>query len=206
MAKKNLIDLFLEAFSYEKGLKVTQDFAKSADLWQESVDRGSDYATQRLSRLFEDGLVSESDFVESSDGHGRSEEHNGEATEKKILIIDDGEDTLQILEYILSKSGFTPVKANDGVDGLEKTLLHPDICAMLIDLQMPNMNGFEFISTLRTQKAFVDIPIIIVTAFTNKKLLEKGRALGIQGWIAKPINKDLLLSNLHKALSHKEAV
>ena len=197
--KHNLIDTFIEAYAYETGIHREKDFTKAAKIWQNCADAGSQYALDRLSRLFQKGVVSEEDLTGKKGKKEGSQKNQG-----KVLIIEDGEDTLKILEYIVKKAGFTPVLATDGLDGLEKTLFHQDLVAMLIDLQMPNMNGFEFIATLRKEEAFPDVPIVIVTAFTDKKLILKGQKFKIQGWITKPINKDLVISTLEKVTRRKE--
>lgn len=192
---KNLIDLFTSAYACEKGFGTKLDFTQAAKLWQQAADSGSEYAVGRLSRLFEEGLVSEQDFAKEKEHRPTQSANRG-----KILIIDDSPDTVMIVSSILKSEGFEPISAKDGIDGLEQTLFHHDLLAMLIDLQMPNMNGFEFISTLRDQKAFSNIPIIVITSFTNKKLITKGQSLNVSGWITKPVNKALLISTLEKLM------
>lgn len=192
-----MIELFVKAYIEESEHLAEPDYLKAAQIWDQCAKKGSEYAKSRLLNLFESGLVEEQDFKE---GKLPANDLGKKGPSPKILIIDDGEDTLKILSYILKKSGYIPITATDGVDGLEQTLHHPDMSAMLIDLQMPKMNGFEFISTLRKEKAFQEIPIIVITAHTSKELVDRGRKLGIKGWLSKPLKKEVLLATLEKSI------
>lgn len=201
--KKQIFDHILAAVAYERGLGQPLDFLMAAAHFHAASELGSDFARERLEHLKGKGAFGDIDLKRAirclSEGAEESfAEHDGAA--RKILVVDDGEETLTLITYMLAKSGYEPIAATDGVDALEKTLLHPDLDCMLIDLQMPNMNGFEFISALRAQKAFDETPIIIVTAYSNPQLMEQGRKLGVSGWLHKPVRKDLLVGTVQKAL------
>lgn len=202
-SQAEMMDLLLKAYALEQGIGVTSDPAQALMLWEKAAAAGSTYAKGRGSRLQMQEKEKEKEKEKADKTATVQPENIGQG--RKALIMDDAEDSTVILKAFLQKWGFVPVVATDGVDGLERTLAHPDIQLMLIDLQMPNMNGFEFISTLRQQKAFGDIPIIIVTAFTNKKLIDKGRSLKVQGWISKPINQDLLAKTIQRLFQEKGA-
>lgn len=183
---QDLFKQICEAISGELGYP-EQNYISVGKAWKKAAEH-SPYSEERLAKLFEANYVNEHslDATKSNDKKG------------KALIIDDGVDTLKVVSLMLKKEGFETITAEDGIDALEKTLTHQDLSLMLIDLQMPNMNGFEFIETLQSQQAFLDVPIIIITAFTNPKLLKKGQSLGISGWLTKPIQYRSLQETLQK--------
>ena len=186
---QGLFKQMCEAISGELGYP-EQDYIKAGRAWKKAAEH-SPYSEERLAKLFEANYVDEHSLDATKPNDKKDKKG-------KALIIDDGVDTLKIASLMLKKEGFEPITAEDGIDALEKTLSHQDLSLMLIDLQMPNMNGFEFIETLKSQKAFLDVPIIIITAFTNPQLLKKGQSLGISGWLTKPLQYKSLQETLQK--------
>ena len=82
---------------------------------------------------------------------------------KKILIVDDEKDILELLDYHLLKEGYKTMKASNGKEAIliAKDFL-PDL--VLLDLMMPEMDGFEFAEKLRENKDWLDIPVVVITA------------------------------------------
>lgn len=120
--------------------------------------------------------------------------------ESNILIVDDSETNLVLLEAILEDDGFDVQKAYSAREAEE--LLHeniPDI--MLLDLLMPNENGFDLLKRLKANNEFKNIPIIIVTAFANDENRIIAKDLGAVDLIEKPINIPDFLLKVNKALS-----
>lgn len=95
-----------------------------------------------------------------------------------ILLVDDHPKNLLALEAILANLGENLVKAHSGEEALRR-LLHEDFAVILLDVQMPGMNGFETASLIRQRERSKQTPIIFLTAFsTNDELVFKGYALG----------------------------
>jgi DNA-binding response OmpR family regulator len=116
-----------------------------------------------------------------------------------ILIVDDSETNLVLLEAILEDDGFEVQKAYSAREAQE--LLHksiPDI--ILLDLLMPNENGFDLLKKLKNNKEFMEIPVIIVTAFANEENRVIAKELGAVDVIEKPINISEFLLKVNNAL------
>lgn len=117
----------------------------------------------------------------------------------KILIVDDSETNLVLLEAILEDVGFNVIKAFNTVeadDYLTKDI--PDI--ILLDLLMPNENGFDLLKRLKSDKKYDSIPIIIVTAFANDENRIVAKDLGAEDIIEKPIDIPSFLEKINNVL------
>jgi signal transduction histidine kinase len=113
--------------------------------------------------------------------------------EIKILVVDDREDNLFSIEAILEKDNYTIVKANSGRAALKILLKQHDFSLILMDVQMPDLNGFETANIIYERDKLKNIPIIFITAFNyDEELLFKGYRLGGVDYIYKPINPELL--------------
>jgi DNA-binding response OmpR family regulator len=120
-------------------------------------------------------------------------------TKKNILVVDDSETNLVLIEAILEDEGFLVKKAFSVKEATE--LLSdfiPDL--ILLDLLMPNENGFDLLKRLKTDKTYSKIPVIIVTAFANKENTAMSFDLGAIDLIEKPIDISLFLEKVNKAL------
>ncbi|HEX4375223.1 MAG TPA: response regulator [Puia sp.] len=111
----------------------------------------------------------------------------------KILLVDDRDDNLLSLESILEKDGYHFVKANSGKQVL-KILLHEfDFALILMDVQMPNINGFETARLIYEREKLRSIPIIFITANNyGEENVFKGYEAGAVDYIYKPVNADIL--------------
>ena len=111
----------------------------------------------------------------------------------KILLVDDREDNLLSIETILQPSGYTFVKANSGRQALKILLNEFDFAMILMDVKMPNLNGFETASLIYEREKLKHIPIIFITAnnFGDENMF-KGYQTGAVDYIYKPINADVL--------------
>jgi signal transduction histidine kinase len=119
--------------------------------------------------------------------------NTGFKKEIKILIVDDREDNLFSIQTILEKDGYTITKANSGRSALKVLLHHHDFTLILMDVQMPDMNGFETASLIYQRQKLSHIPIIFITANDyGEESIFKGYETGGVDYIYKPINPDLL--------------
>src|SRR5947209_2260555 len=116
-----------------------------------------------------------------------------ERSNVKILAIDDREDNLFSIETILEQENYTIVKANSGRAALKILLQQHDFTLILMDVQMPEMNGFETASLIYEREKLRHIPIIFITAHnhSDEKMYE-GYKMGGVDFIYKPVNPELL--------------
>src|SRR6187455_1740893 len=111
----------------------------------------------------------------------------------KILLVDDREDNLLSIETILQPNGYKFVKANSGRQALKVLLQEFDFALILMDVQMPNLNGFETAALIYEREKLKHIPIIFITAHNyGDDNIYKGYRAGAVDYIYKPINAELL--------------
>lgn len=111
----------------------------------------------------------------------------------KILVVDDREDNLLSIETILEKESYTIVKAISGRAALKILLTEQDFTLILMDVQMPDMNGFETASLIYEREKLKHIPIIFITAHDHgEEKMYEGYRMGGVDFIYKPINPELL--------------
>jgi twitching motility two-component system response regulator PilH len=121
--------------------------------------------------------------------------HNG-AT---VLVVDDSRTMVHAMASFLERYGYRTLSAFDGVQAVAAARAHaPDL--ILMDIVMPNMNGFEATRTLRKDPATRDIPVIIVSASEKPTDRVWGTRLGAKGYLAKPIHKTALLKTVESVL------
>ncbi len=123
--------------------------------------------------------------------------------ENKILIIDDSETNLVLLEAILEDEGFevqTAFSAREA-EGLLKDNI-PDV--ILLDLLMPNENGFDLLKKLKQNTVLNEIPVIIVTAFANDENRFIAKDLGAEDVIEKPIDIPVFVEKVQKVLHNSK--
>jgi two-component system, sensor histidine kinase and response regulator len=110
-----------------------------------------------------------------------------------ILVVDDTEDNLDLLEFALKRKPVQMLRANSGKECLQiAAQSHPDV--ILLDIQMPEMDGFETLKHLRASKKTADIPVIFLTAQRkDASSIEQGLSLGADEYLTKPIDIDELL-------------
>jgi two-component system chemotaxis response regulator CheY len=119
--------------------------------------------------------------------------------EKTIMTVDDSAIVRKMVSFTLENEGYQVVEAEDGVDALEK-LTGSRVNMILTDLNMPKMDGLEFIRRVRQGNGCKFVPIVMLTteSQTDKKSL--GKAAGATGWIVKPFKPQQLLAVVKKLL------
>jgi signal transduction histidine kinase len=117
----------------------------------------------------------------------------GSKDDIKILVVDDREDNLFSIETLLEKDNYTVVKANSGTAALKILLKEHDFSLILMDVQMPDLNGFETATIIYERDKLKEIPIIFITAHNQEEeYIFKGYRMGGVDYIYKPINSELL--------------
>jgi two-component system, cell cycle response regulator DivK len=116
---------------------------------------------------------------------------------KRILVIEDTEDNRQILRDLLTAAGFDLIEAVDGESGVAMAKAQkPDL--ILMDIQLPLMDGYEATRQIKADPALAHIPVIAVTSYALSGDEEKTRAAGCNGYIAKPFSPRQLLSKVRE--------
>lgn len=118
---------------------------------------------------------------------------------KKILIVDDSEFVRNYHSYILEQAQFQVMTAVDGSDGLEK-LFSSSCDLVLTDINMANMDGYEFIRRVRAGENCNSVPIVIVSTESESKNRMKGFEAGANLYIAKPCSPEMLVENVRMIL------
>lgn len=116
---------------------------------------------------------------------------------KTILTIDDSASIRQMVSMTLMTAGYDVVEAADGAEGYEKAIAQP-IDAVLTDLNMPVMNGIEFVRKFREHPSSKGVPIILLTTESDDELKRQAKEAGATGWIVKPFKQDQLLAVIKK--------
>jgi two-component system chemotaxis response regulator CheY len=112
---------------------------------------------------------------------------------KKILVIDDSAIIHQMYKMVLTRYKCQIVAAQNGQDGLDKLAKNADVNLMLVDINMPIMNGLEFIRKVKEAGTYGHIPIVIVSTEGKDEDTQKGLALGARAYVKKPFQP----SDLH---------
>ena len=116
---------------------------------------------------------------------------------KKILAVDDSKTMREMVSFTLKNAGYEVIDAEDGQAAL-KALGGGKIDAVITDLNMPNMNGFELIRALRANPAYKFTPILMLTTEGDSAKKEEGKTAGATGWIVKPFNPEKLVEVVKK--------
>jgi two-component system, cell cycle response regulator DivK len=118
---------------------------------------------------------------------------------RKILIIEDNEQNMYLMTFLLESHGYEIVQAYNGRDGICRAKeLRPDV--ILLDIQLPELNGYQVAEELRKNQSLCTIPIIAVTSYAMAGDKERVLAAGATGYIEKPINPHTFISQLHEYL------
>ncbi|HMD74658.1 MAG TPA: response regulator [Steroidobacteraceae bacterium] len=117
----------------------------------------------------------------------------------QILVVDDDQDTVAILARHLEREGFVPIEANSGAQCLK--LVHEnEVDVILLDLMMPEMDGFQVVKALRDDPVTAEIPIIMITARDDLDARAEGMRLGVSDFLAKPVFRRQLASRVRAQL------
>lgn len=118
---------------------------------------------------------------------------------KRVLVVEDTEDNRQIMRDLLTAAGYELIEAVDGAEGLAKATQHtPDL--ILMDIQLPVLDGYEVTRRIKADPALRHIPIIAVTSYALSGDENKTRAAGCDGYVAKPFSPRQLLSKIREFL------
>ena len=122
---------------------------------------------------------------------------------KKILVVEDTEDNRQILRDLLGMAGYEMVEAHNGAEGVAMASEQkPDL--ILMDIQMPVMDGYEATRRIKADPALKSIPVVAVTSYALSGDEAKARTAGCDDYIAKPFSPRDLVQRVNDTLRSKE--
>ncbi len=120
----------------------------------------------------------------------------------EVLYIEDNEQNLYLVTYILEKNGYHVTAARDGKEGIEiARRLRPAL--ILLDIQLPGMDGYAVARKLREIDALAGTPIVAVTSYAMVGDRERALEAGCTGYIEKPINPETIVAEIGKYISKK---
>jgi len=106
---------------------------------------------------------------------------------KKVLVVDDNQDSRELVVKVLKNKGYEMIEATDGEEAIEKAVgERPDL--ILLDISIPKLDGYEVTRRLKSREEFKETPIVALTAHAMKGDRAKALEAGCEGYISKPIN------------------
>ncbi len=121
---------------------------------------------------------------------------------KRILVIDDHEDSLKIFTRLIAREGYEVILANDGHEGLRKIGRYlPDL--ILLDVNLPGIDGFEIFRAIKSSSALCSIPVLMITAGIDPVLQEQSLNTGAEEFLCKPIRSSDLMAKIRRYLDER---
>ena len=117
----------------------------------------------------------------------------------KVLVVDDDKTTRKMLSLILKTKGYEVVTAENGIEALQKLGLE-EINLILIDMNMPYMDGIEFTKQVRANQQFCEIPIIMITTEADEEEKRKAYDAGVDDYLVKPTNVQEITESMKKIM------
>lgn len=118
----------------------------------------------------------------------------------KILIVDDNEKNISLMKLLLEHAGYSVISAINGADAI-KTAKVELPALILMDIQMPDMDGFEAAQSIFSDELTRDIPVIGISAYTSSGTQQRALRLGMAGFFEKPINREKFVTQVQNFLS-----
>jgi two-component system chemotaxis response regulator CheY len=163
---------------YEKGAPGLPADRKSADNYYALAEKGGFHKPD--DRLAEAGVV-----------HGR----------RTILLVDDSATMRSVTRALLGRSGFDVVEAADAAQAIRFLQNGGRADLVVSDVEMPNMDGVELLAIIRGRLQRKDLPVVMLTSVREVGLLKKAKTLGVQGWVLKPYDNEMLVQIIRKAMA-----
>lgn len=115
---------------------------------------------------------------------------------KPILIIDDSETVRQQVRDTLESAGYDVLEACDGQAGMEAIDAKPSLAMVICDVNMPRMDGLQFLEACRASERAASLPVVMLTTARCPEDIGKAKRLGARGWIVKPFQPDRLVATV----------
>lgn len=124
------------------------------------------------------------------------------SAKQTIFVVDDSPSVVKFVSFSLKNSGYKVLSASDGMEAVEKlSMLTDQVDLLITDLNMPNLDGYGLISTLRSNDKHRQLPIIVLSSEDREEERKRGMAAGATSFIVKPFKSSLLLNEVMKFLN-----
>jgi DNA-binding response OmpR family regulator len=118
---------------------------------------------------------------------------------RRVILVEDDDLVSSIIKHRLTRAGFEVVHFSDGVEARELASAD-EVCAMILDIKIPGIDGFELLAELKDRAAFAKVPVIILTALNNERDVVRGLELGAADYMVKPFSPTELLARVNRLL------
>lgn len=115
----------------------------------------------------------------------------------RTLVIDDSRAMRLIIGNILREMGMEVVEAGNGIEGLEQLRMNPEVDLVLVDWNMPVMDGLEFIGAVRARREYDGVRLVMVTTETESEQVMRAFRAGANEYVMKPFTKDVLVAKIN---------
>ena len=123
-----------------------------------------------------------------------------EQAETLVMVVDDSITIRKVTERMLTRNNMKVITAKDGIDAVSQLQdIKPDV--MLLDIEMPRMDGYEVATHVRNDPRLKDLPIIMITSRSGSKHRDKAMEIGVNKYLGKPYQEDDLMENINDVLS-----
>ena len=121
-----------------------------------------------------------------------------------VFIIEDEEDTAALIKNIMEEEGYEVIHAADGLKAQSLIAASPPPALVLLDMQLPHVNGLELLAQIRKKSTWVDVPVVMLTADNDKTVICKSIVAGATEYVLKPFKREALLARLQRFRSAKQ--
>ncbi|MCI5122292.1 MAG: hybrid sensor histidine kinase/response regulator [Candidatus Electrothrix sp. AUS4] len=121
----------------------------------------------------------------------------------RVLVVDDSISVRKVVSNFITQQGWLPVAARNGIEAMEK-IREERPSVVLLDVEMPRMNGFEVLQALQAQAELRDIPVAMLTSRSADKYQEKARELGARGFMTKPFKAEEVIGFIQKVTADEQ--
>jgi chemosensory pili system protein ChpA (sensor histidine kinase/response regulator) len=126
-----------------------------------------------------------------------SDLHNNQKDKSTVMVVDDSITIRKVTTRFLERNNFKVVTAKDGIDALQK-LQNTIPRVILLDIEMPRMDGYELATQIRKDERLSEVPIVMITSRTGSKHRNRALEIGVDGYLGKPYNEAQLLSRINE--------
>jgi len=115
---------------------------------------------------------------------------------KNVLIVDDSKSIRNEVTDVLTRAGYSVLEAADGVEALACLAERRDVCLVVLDVNMPGMNGLDVLERIQSDHGERNLPVLMLTTEAERVLVERAKKAGAKGWLLKPIKPDVLVNTV----------
>jgi two-component system, chemotaxis family, chemotaxis protein CheY len=117
---------------------------------------------------------------------------------KTLLVVDDSETIRLDVKRVVGGAGFSVLEARDGAQGLEVAGANTGLALIVLDVNMPVMNGLDMLDRLMSDTKTKEIPVLLLTTEVQESLMQRAKNAGAKAWLIKPVDPDILLMAVQK--------